>query len=204
MTWESWLGYVLAYAAISVIPGPSVLMIISQSLTRGRRAALICIAGDLAGGLIVMSAAYLGVGLVLAASSLAFALLKWAGVAYLAYLGCAQILTARSLAEGAVEIPRRDGRSFRAGFLTGVLNPKAILFYMAFLSQFIVPEAPRLPQFLILMASSTVIVALVLGGYAMMATMIGARLRSAQARRHVGYASGACLLGGSGLLAVTR
>lgn len=204
MTWESWIAYVLAYSVISVIPGPSVLMIISQSLTRGRRAALTCIAGDLAGGLIVMTAAYLGVGMILAASSLAFAALKWAGVAYLAYLGCAQILTARSLAEGALEIPPRDGRSFRAGFLTGVLNPKAILFYMAFLSQFIAPEAPRLPQFLILMASSTVVVALVLGAYALMAAMIGQRLRSLRARKRMGYASGACLLGGSGLLAVAR
>ncbi|MCE5975169.1 LysE family translocator [Sinirhodobacter sp. WL0062] len=167
MTWESWISYVLAYSVISVIPGPSVLMIISQSLTRGRCAALSCIAGDLAGGLIVMTVAYLGVVMVLAASSLAFVALKWAGVTYMAYLGCAQILAARSLVERELEGLPRAATSFRAGFLTGVLNPKAILFYMAFL-----------PQFLILMASSTVVVALVPGAYALTAAMVGQRLRA--------------------------
>ena len=66
--------------------------------------------------------------------------------------------------------------SLGAGFLTGVLNPKAIMFYMAFLAQFIEPTAPQLLQFLNLMVTSSVIVALVLGAYALLVTRIGVRL----------------------------
>ncbi|TRW95716.1 LysE family translocator [Paracoccus sp. M683] len=204
MPFENWIAYVIAYAVISVIPGPSVFMVVGQTLSRGARAAIACIAGDLAGGVIVMSASYLGLGLVLASSSLAFMVLKWAGVAYMAYLGMAQISAARKLT--VVEVQASDARrgSFGAGFLTGVLNPKAIMFYMAFLAQFVEPTAPQLPQFLILMASSTVVVATVLGAYALLAVKISARVQSPRARRRMGYAAGSCLLGGSVVMAATR
>lgn len=85
-----------------------------------------------------------------------------------------------------------------------MLNPKAIMFYVAFLAQFIDPNALQIPQFLILMATSSVIVAAGLGGYALLAAQISHRLRSVQARKKVGFAGGACLLGGSAVMAVTR
>lgn len=94
--------------------------------------------------------------------------------------------------------------SLGAGFLTGVLNPKAIMFYMAFLAQFIEPNAPQLPQFLILMATSTIVVALVLGAYALLAAKASARLQSLKARRRIGYTGGSFILGGSAVMAVTR
>ena len=84
MPFENWIAYVIAYAVISIIPGPSVFMVIGQSLSRGTKAATACIMGDLAGGVIVMSASYLGLGLLLASSSIAFMALKWAGVIYMA------------------------------------------------------------------------------------------------------------------------
>lgn len=101
-------------------------------------------------------------------------------------------------------VQQSHGGGDGAGFLTGVLNPKAIMFYMAFLAQFIEPSAPQASQFLILMATSTVIVALVLGAYAVLATSVSARLQSLNARRRVGYAGGTFLLGGSAFMAVTR
>ena len=204
MPFESWIAYALAYAVISVIPGPSVFMVIGQALSRGRRAALACIIGDLGGGVIVMTASYLGLGLILASSSLAFAALKWLGVAYMAWLGIQQIRAARALTEVPPARIAAIRGSLGAGFLTGVLNPKAIMFYMAFLAQFIDPSAPQGPQFLILMGTSTAIVALVLGAYAALATQAGARLRSLRARRRMAYAGGACLLGGSAVMAATR
>lgn len=203
MSLENWLTYVIAYAVISVIPGPSVLMVVGQSLSRGPRAAMACIAGDLAGGVIVMTASYWGLGVVLASSGFAFAAMKWAGVIYMAYLGVVQIVVAQRL--NRIEpAGRSSSGGVRAGFLTGVLNPKAIMFYMAFLVQFIDPAAPVLPQFLILMASSTAIVALVLGGYALLAGQAAARLRSVRARKRAGYLGGGCLLGGSAVMAATR
>ena len=177
MPLENWITYVIAYAVISIIPGPSVFMVIGQSLSRGTRAAIACIMGDLAGGVIVMTASYLGLGLLLASSGIAFLALKWAGVIYVAWLGIMQIRAARNL----LEIKRISTSSARgsigAGFLTGVLNPKAIMFYMAFLAQFIEPTAPQLPQFMILMATSTLVVALVLGGYALLAARVSVTSR---------------------------
>lgn len=204
MPFENWIAYVLAYAVISVIPGPSVFMVIGQSLSRGTRAAIACIMGDITGGVVVMTASYLGLGLILASSSVAFIALKWAGVAYMAWLGLMQIRAAWNLTEIKPTSPASSRGSLGAGFLTGVLNPKAIMFYMAFLAQFIDPTAPQLPQFLVLMATSTLVVALVLGAYALLASKVSARLQSLKARKRMSYTGGSCLLGGSVVMAATR
>jgi threonine/homoserine/homoserine lactone efflux protein len=204
MPLENWITYVIANALISIIPCPSVFMLIGQSLSRGSRAAIACIVGDLAGGVIVMTASFLGLGLILASSSFAFMTLKWLGVAYMAYLGIMQIKAARNLLETKPTGQVSARGSLGAGFLTGVLNPKAIMFYMAFLAQFIEPAAPQVPQFLILMMTSTLVVALVLGGYALLAAKVSYRLQSLRARKRMGYTGGSCLLGGSVLMAVTR
>jgi threonine/homoserine/homoserine lactone efflux protein len=204
MSVETWLSYVVIYAVISVIPGPSVLIVTATALSHGRAAALRCILGDLLGGVVIMATAYFGVGAVLAASASVFAMLKWAGVAYMAGLGLIQIRRAWR-AKG----PSSDGqvapaKNLRAGFVTGVMNPKAILFYVAFLAQFIDPSSPALPQFLVLVLSSTVIVALVLGSYAFLAAGIARYLRTARAQRRVALGSGAMLLGSSAWMAATR
>lgn len=202
MTVDNLIAYAIAIAVISIIPGPSVFMVIGQALSRGTRAAMACIAGDVAGGIVVITASYLGLGLMLASSSLAFMAVKWAGVAYMVYLGVAQILSARNLKE--IKATPSSRGSLGAGFLTGVLNPKAIMFYMAFLAQFIEPNAPQLPQFLILMTTSVVVIALILGAYAFLASYVGARLQSIKARKRMGYAGGSFFLGGSAVMAATR
>lgn len=201
---ENWIAYVVACAVISITPGPSVLLVVAQSVSRGKRAAMACIAGDLSSEIVLIAASYLGLGLILAASSTAFTILKIAGVAYMAYLGISQILAARRLTKISDMPASSPHSSFGAGFLTGVLNPKAIMFYMAFLAQFIEPSAPQIPQLLILMATSAVVVGAILGGYALLAVQLSQRLRSVQARKKIGYAGGACLLGGSAVMAVTR
>lgn len=204
MSLETWLAYVAANTILSLIPGPSVLMVIGQSLSKGLGAAFHCIFGDLLGGIVVMTVAYVGLGTVLAISSEVFHIIKWAGVAYMAYLGLAQILTARRMVESdltsAPSVSLRSG-SLRAGFLTGVLNPKAILFYVAFLAQFMDPAHPMMPQFLLLMATSTVVVLIVLGGYALLASQARKTFQSLRARKRMGYTGGSFLLGGSALMA---
>lgn len=202
MTLESWIAYVLAYTVLSIIPGPSVLMVIAQALSRGIQTAMACILGDLAGGVVIMAASYLGLGMILASSSMAFLTLKWLGVGYMAYLGVTQIIAARHLAE--IKLTTQPKGGFRAGFVTGLLNPKAIMFYMAFLAQFIDPDAPQLSQFLILMVTSTIVVMVVLTAYALLASKVSKRLQTIRARKGLAYAGGSCLLGGSALMAVTR
>ena len=204
MDLQTWLAYVAAYTVLSLVPGPSVFMVLGQSLARGFRPACLCIAGDVAGGVVVMAASYAGLGVLLAASSTAFAALKWAGAAYMAWLGVAQIRAARRITAQALAAqaePSSRASSFRAGFLTGILNPKAILFYAAFLVQFIDPASPVLPQFVLLMATSSMIVVVVLLGYASLAAQARNMMRSVKARKRIGYAGGAFLLGGSAVMA---
>ncbi|MEH6737311.1 MAG: LysE family translocator [Sulfitobacter sp.] len=207
MTLETWLSYVVAYTVLSLIPGPSVFMVLGQSLSRGMGAALYCIFGDLLGGVVVMTASYIGLGAILATSSEAYQVLKWAGVAYMAWLGVTQISAARRLVQSDLldtgKAPAR-ATSLRAGFLTGVLNPKAILFYVAFLAQFMNTAQPMAPQFLILMVTSMIVVFTVLVGYALLASQARKTMQSIKARKRMGYAGGSILLGGSALMATSR
>ncbi|MEM7506991.1 MAG: LysE family translocator [Pseudomonadota bacterium] len=204
MSIEVWLAYIAAFTLLSLIPGPSVFMVIGQSLSRGLDAAFYCIAGDLLGGVVMMTVAYIGLGTLLAASSGVYLLVKWAGVAYMAWLGLSQILAARRMVEADLTAPATSAiraGSLRAGFLTGILNPKAIFFYVAFLAQFMNPAFPLTPQFLILMATSTTIVLVVLAAYALLAAQARRAFQSLRARKRMGYTGGTFLLGGSAIMA---
>lgn len=206
MTIETWLTFTVAYFVISAIPGPSVLMVVSQSLSKGLGPAVLCIIGDIIGGIAVMALSYMGLGAILAASNELFQVVKWCGAAYMAYLGWSSIKDARkqgiSIKENVQNTPK--SKSISAGFLTGLLNPKAIIFYMAFLSQFIESSQSHFSQFLILMASASVIVFAVLGVYALLATKVRYFFQQPSSRKMMGYIGGSMLLGGSAWIAVTR
>ena len=199
MDFELWLTVIVAYTVISIIPGPSVFMVTSQALTRGSRAAFLCIFGDVLAGVVLVALSLFGVGAILATSATLFLLVKWAGVFYMAFLGVSQIRAARQTTS-AVLNPLVRG-SMWAGFLTGILNPKAIIFYMAFLSQFMDPDGDILTQFIILVPTSTVIVGVVLSGYVLMAARARWVFQSETARRRFGYTGGGFLIGGSFLMA---
>ena len=170
-------------------------MVIGQALTRGTSAALLCIIGDILGGIVLMCLSFLGMGAILATSALLFQVLKWAGVLYMAWLGCLQIAEAHRRPSPSLRKSEQawPSSSLSAGFFVGILNPKAIMFYMALLSQFIDPGQDPLQQFLILMATSTTIVVVVLSGYALVAARARTALQSTSARRRLGYAGGGCL-----------
>lgn len=206
MELELWLTFAATYTVISIVPGPSVLMVTGQALSRGGKAAFLCILGELLGGVVLVGLSLFGVGAILAASSELFQAVKWAGVFYMAYLGYRQIIDAR---QGGVDFPQEQSEqggisSARAGFFTAVLNPKAIIFYVAFLSQFLDQNANIYSQFAIVVATSTVIVGAVLGGYAILAAQARKTFQSAKARRRFGYTGGGFLIGGSAFMAVTR
>ena len=204
MSFDVWLAYVAAVTILSLIPGPSVFMAIGQSLSKGLVASFHSILGNLLGGIVMMTIAYVGLGTVLASSSGIYTVIKWVGVGYMAWLGLSQILEAKRMNEAdlviAVSPAIRIG-SLRSGFLIGVLNPKAIFFYVAFLAQFMNPEKAMTPQFLILMATSTVNVFIILGGYALLAAQARKTFQSLRARKQMGYTGGSCLLAGSAFMA---
>ena len=202
MSVDLWLAYVAAFAILSIIPGPSVLLVVGQALSQGTTAAFMCILGNLLAGVVLMVLSLMGVGAILATSVTLFMLVKWAGVFYMAYLGYCQIKAARS--SSAMEQPTLAGNSLKAGFLAGILNPKSIIFYMAFLTQFMDPDGDQLLQFVVMISTSTVVISLVLSGYALLAARARRTFQSRAARKAFGYTGGGFLIGGSLMMAVVR
>ncbi len=167
---------------------------------------MMCIAGDIVGGVVLMGLSFMGVGTILAASALLFQIVKWAGVIYLAYLGCRQIAEARNDNGYFAEAHQTSSAwgSLWAGAVTAVLNPKAIIFYMAFLAQFIDPARDMALQMVILTITSTIVVAVLLTGYALVAGRTRQFFQSKSARKRIGYTGGTFMIGGSVLMATTR
>lgn len=150
-----WLAFASASAALLLIPGPTVLLVLSYALSQGRRVALATVAGVALGDLIAMSASLAGLGALVLASSQLFLLLKWIGAIYLVYLGIKLFRSAKgaSLAlphEASATSPRKV---FAHAAAVTALNPKSIVFFIAFVPQFINPAAPLAPQFGLLVAT---------------------------------------------------
>lgn len=139
------LMFIAAGWLLNLTPGPDVLYIVSSALKSGVRAGIVAALGIVSGCFVHVFAAALGVGALLATSATAFTVLKWAGAAYLVWMGI-KLLLARG--GGASIVPAgvsadgvalNLGRIYRQGFLTNVLNPKVALFFLAFVPQFIAP-----------------------------------------------------------------
>ncbi|MEM9589992.1 MAG: LysE family translocator [Pseudomonadota bacterium] len=201
MSVETWLIFVAACAGLTLLPGPSVFVVLSQTLSNGRSAGLRAVLGTVVSGMIVIPASYAGIGAVLAASGYALQTLKWAGAAYLVWLGVSQCLKATKDASTQGP-PSLRGKGFSAGFLTGVLNPKAIVFYAAFLSQFISPDAPLMGQFGVLMITALAVILVILSGYVFAVAAARRVFSSPRARRRLEGLGGVALIGGGAGLAL--
>lgn len=142
----------LAFVVI-LVPGPSVLFVISRALAHGRRTALLTVLGNTAGAYLAVVAVAFGLGPVVERSVVAFTVVKLAGAAYLVYLGVRTLLHSRSLAMVAETLapPRSAWRTVREGFVVGVTNPKTVVFFAAVLPQFTDPGRGDVPlQILVL------------------------------------------------------
>ncbi len=155
MSFELWLAFAAASTAMLLIPGPTILLVLSYALTQGRSVALSTAFGVAVGDLIAMSASLLGLGAIVLTSAIAFSVLKWVGAAYLLYLGIKMLRSAGSAKLG--DIAKADAQSGRAVFFHAAtvtaLNPKSIGFFIAFVPQFINPNTAIAPQFLIMIAT---------------------------------------------------
>ena len=132
--------FAVASAAFLAVPGPSVIYIVSRSLAEGRTAGIVSALGIQAGGLVHVVAATIGVSALLASSATAFSVVKYAGAAYLIYLGIRKLRepAATTSAGPAGRVPRK--RLFWQGVVVNSLNPKTALFFLAFLPQFVDPD----------------------------------------------------------------
>ena len=186
------LLFAAASFALIVIPGPAVLYVVTRSMDQGRGAGLASVVGVSVGAYVHIIAAAVGLSAVLASSAVAFNVAKYAGAAYLIYLGIRKLVSKPKL-EPAQAIPAQPlNKIFLEGIIVNVLNPKTALFFLAFLPQFVQPDANVAGQILTL-GTVFVLVAFVSdGAYALLASTFSTLLK--QSRRFLRlqhYVSGA-------------
>ena len=139
-TLESLAIFAVASAALILIPGPAVLYIVARSVHQGRKAGVVSALGVEIGSMVHIVGAALGLSAILVSSSVAFSVVKFAGAAYLIYLGIRTLLTRDEATEAVAVTPMKLRRLFGQGVIVNVLNPKVALFFFAFFPQFIDPN----------------------------------------------------------------
>lgn len=164
-----WLAFVAASTALLLIPGPTVLLVLSYALSKGRSVAVASAAGVASGDFIAMSLSLAGLGALVATSAVLFTLLKWVGAIYLVWLGLRLI---RSAPRDGMSLPATEVTArgvFGHNLAVTALNPKSIAFFIAFVPQFVVQDAPLLPQFAILITTFVTLATLNALAYALAA-----------------------------------
>ena len=200
MTVETWLLYVGTVLIFMSTPGPSHLLMLSVSMSNGFVRSLATAAGDLSANAVQILLAGLGLAAVITSSQYGFAIIKWAGVGYLIWVGAKQIVASfrgRDTARSQAVTPLRQ-LWFR-GFVTSAANPKAVVFFAALFPQFLDPQSSLVPQIAVLGTTYIAIDGLFLASYGKGASWIAQRLRSHQSA-WVDRASGAGLISAAILL----
>ncbi len=173
---ETWLLYLGAVLLFMSTPGPSHLLMLSTSLANGFERSLATAAGDLTANALQIAAAGAGLAALVTASRYGFAVIKWAGVAYLVWLGIRQLLDSLRRDGAASAAPGASlRRLWLRGFVTSAANPKAVVFFAALFPQFIDPESPLTPQIVVLGATYIVVDGVFLASYAKAAAWLGQR-----------------------------
>ncbi len=195
MTLAQWLPFAIASAILVAIPGPTVLLVVSYALGHGRKYALATMLGVALGDLTAMTASMLGLSVLLAASTELFMVVKWIGAAYFVYLGI-KLWRAPVIGTDAVKPSGdlRTGRILAHAYAVTTLNPKSIIFFVAFVPQFVDPHAASVSQIAILEAT---FVGLAANAFAYALRASGARraIRKPSVQRAVNRTGGALLMG---------
>ncbi|SJN24100.1 homoserine/homoserine lactone efflux protein [Microbacterium esteraromaticum] len=164
VTWTIWLSLVAACVVISLTPGAGAINTMSNALSQGWRRSLWGVLGQQAALILHIAIVAAGVGLLVSRSPILFEIIRYAGAAYLAYLGIRLIFTRPQIDDASDQTRIREPAwsIFRRGFWVNLLNPKAIVFFLAFVPQFVRLDRDPLPQYLILVATVLVVDVLVM------------------------------------------
>jgi threonine/homoserine/homoserine lactone efflux protein len=202
MPLHHWLTFALVALAVSFAPGPAVITVVATALRGGFRASLAANAGVLVADALFVTLAAAGLGGVLLASHTLFTIVKWAGIAYLAFLGLRALLKPSVLDAAAPAAPA--SHAFRTGLTTQLANPKIVLVFGALLPQFVDPSRPAGMQFAILGLTFIAGDAIVFTLYGLLAHRAGALLRSPRASRGAARVTGVAMLGAAARLATEK
>lgn len=196
MDFSLWLAFAAASTALLLIPGPTVLLVLAYGIGQGRRIAVPTALGVAMGDLIAMTASLAGLGALVLTSASLFTALKWAGALYLIWLGIVMI---RGAGRTTLDIDAKQGViGPRAAFLNAAavtaLNPKSIVFFIAFVPQFLNPDAPLVGQSAVLIATFVGLAVINALAYALLADRMRQTIRSAPVIAWATRTGGAALI----------
>ena len=197
MTFENWLAFTAASAIMLAIPGPVILLVVSYALGHGKKATGATVVGVALGDFTAMTASMLGLGALLMASSGLFTVLKWGGALYLIYLGI-------KLWRAPVGDMSADGANLRADdkplsiflhtYVVTALNPKSIIFFVAFLPQFLVQGEALLPQMVLFETTFLILATLNAGLYALLASAARDKIKKPSVQTMINRIGGGLLI----------
>ncbi len=179
MDLTTWFAFASASIALLLIPGPTVLLVLAYALGQGRRVAVPTALGVAAGDLIAMTASLAGLGALVLTSATLFTVLKWVGAVYLVWLGLRMIASAgrsSGLSVKADRTPITGREAFLNAAAVTALNPKSIVFFIAFVPQFLSPSAAFAPQAAILILTFVGFAAINALAYAILADRLRAKI----------------------------
>ena len=207
MSLEAWLAFAAASAIMLAIPGPTILLVVSYALGHGRKTALATVSGVALGDFTAMTASLFGLGALLAASASLFTVLKWVGGAYLIWLGIK--LWRAPINPGPVadndKLPEEKSlKIFLHAYVVTALNPKSIVFFVAFVPQFLNPAAPFFEQMLIMELTFLVLATINASSYALLAHAARGLIRKASVQRAVNRTGGTLLIAAGAVTAGYR
>ena len=204
MSFETWIAFVAASAVLLVIPGPTILLVVSYALGQGWRAALPTAAGVALGDFTAMTLSMLGIGALLAASATLFTALKLAGAAYLIWLGIKLWRAGGTLDAKPVTERTEAGKMLAHAWLVTALNPKSITFFVAFLPQFLDRTGDFWMQMLIFETTFLTLAFANALGYGIIASRARGLVRNERVIRGFNRTGGSLLIGAGLVTATTR
>ncbi len=199
---ELYAAYVLACAAVAIVPGPSVTVIIANSLRHGTRAGLLNVAGTQAGLAVMLLILAAGLQFIVESLAQVFDIIRWLGAAYLIWLGI-KLLQSDGTMGKVADVPRAHRSFFWQGFVVVLSNPKALFFFGALIPQFLTPGGNALAQTVLLGATFIAVATPLDSSYALLAGGAGKWLSRTRVRA-LEVGSGLCLIGGGLWLALAR
>ena len=204
MTFEWWFAYLLTSIILSLSPGSGAINTMTTSINHGYRGAAASIAGLQTGLAIHIVLVGIGLGTLFSRSVLAFEVLKWAGAAYLIWLGIQQWRAAGAIDLNTMANTQSRSRLFKRAVFVNLTNPKSIVFLAALFPQFILPQEPQLMQYVVLGVTTIVVDIIVMIGYATLATRIAGWIKGPKQMKALNKVFGSLFMLIGALLASAR
>ncbi|ELY7491405.1 homoserine/homoserine lactone efflux protein [Cronobacter turicensis] len=204
MTFEWWCTYLLTTLILSLSPGSGAINTMSTAISHGYRGAAASIAGLQTGLALHIMLVGIGLGALFSRSLMAFEVLKWAGAAYLIWLGIQQWRAAGAIDLNALAQSQPRSRLFKRAVFVNLTNPKSIVFLAALFPQFIVPHQPQAMQYVVLGVTTIVVDIIVMIGYAMLATRIRGWIKGPHQMKALNKVFGSLFMLIGALLATAR